>query len=142
MFIAPKNEDKLLACENVLRNPDYENECTVGAETFFPAKFHFNCTRIALHQPPPRAAAAVTPLMFSSCQQVDCRELRVQMTGGRAEWLQWNENGTALDNMATNRFKSLCGSEDPSKRCCPDASFQLQLKCSFHESECRSLVVS
>lgn len=66
----------------------------------------------------------------------------MQMTGGRAERLHWNENGTALDNMATNRFKSLCGSEDPCKRCCPDASFQLQLKCSFHESECRSLAMS
>lgn len=36
----------------------------------------------------------MTPLTFRSCQQVGRRELRVEMTGGRAERLHWNENGT------------------------------------------------
>lgn len=48
------------------------------------------------------AAAVVTPLTFRGCQQVDRGELRVQMTGGRAERLHWNENGTAWTTWRQN----------------------------------------
>lgn len=42
-----------------------------------------------------RAAGVVTPLTFRGCQHVGSRKLRGQMTGGRAERLRWNENGSA-----------------------------------------------
>lgn len=50
----------------------------------------------------------------------------------RAAALEWKWHG--LDNMATTRFKRLHSSDGlAGKRCCPDASLRLQLKCSFHE---------
>lgn len=58
----------------------------------------------------------------------------------RTSALEWK--WFSLDSMATKRFKRQDGSEGPGTRCCPDASPPPQLKCSFHESACRSLAGS
>lgn len=103
------------------------------------AKYSMQATSIHFS---PGAAAIVTPLTFRSCQQVGRRELGVQMTGGRAERLHWNENGTAWTAWRQNVSRGSRVQRIQAGDAIQMPLFRLQLKCSFLESACRSLVVS
>lgn len=76
----------------------------------------------------------VQRLSASRLQEAQSADDRWKSRTSALEW-KW----CSLDSMATKRFKRLDGSEDPGTRCCPDACPPPQLKCSFHESACRSL---